>query len=199
MLRVLLLGLIVTLSATTGMAQEYVVRLGDRLQITVLEDPGLNTNALVRPDGRITMPLAGTVTAAGLTPEAVAQSIRSRLAAEFVSPPNVTVAVVGLGDPGNQAAAGPGAASVYVLGQIGRPGIYNIVLPLDALRLLALAGGPGNFAAQSRIQIRRQGEDGQETVILFDYEAVQDGVVPIERVALQDGDIIVVPERRLFE
>ena len=199
MLRVLALCLAATLTVGGAVAQEYTVRLGDRLQITVLEDPGLNTSALVRPDGRITMPLAGTVTAAGLTPEAVAQSIRTRLASEFVSPPNVTVSVVGLGDPSGTGAVGTGAASIYVLGQVGRPGIYNVALPLDALRLLALAGGPGNFAAKSRIQIRRQGDDGRESVILFDYESVQDGVVPIERVALKDGDVIVVPERRLFE
>jgi polysaccharide export outer membrane protein len=144
------------------------------------------------------MPLAGTVDAAGLTPEAVARSISNRLAPEFVSPPSVTVAVTGLGDP-DLAEVPEGAATIYVIGQVSRPGAYNAVLPIDILTFLALAGGPGTFAAENRIQIRRQGEDNQESVILFDYEAVQDGLVPTNRVLLQDGDVIVIPERRLFE
>jgi polysaccharide export outer membrane protein len=196
----LLLALLVAaaLSAPAARAQGYLIQLGDRLDISVLEDPALNRTVLVRPDGRISLPLAGTIQAAGTTPEAVEAAIRRSLSRQFVQPPTVTVAVVGLGRQPEEA-AGAGAASIYVLGQVGRPGVYQVTLPIDALRVLALAGGPGVFAARDRVQIRRRLASGGETMFLFDYDSIERGALPTADVQLADGDVIVVPERRLFD
>jgi polysaccharide export outer membrane protein len=184
---------------TGALAQGYLVQIGDRLDISVLEDPGLSRTVLVRPDGRITLPLAGTLEAAGSSPEALQARITNALASQFVQPPTVTVSVASLGPGAAQALEEEGTlARVYVIGQVGRPGDYQIVLPMDVLQLLALAGGPSTFAARDRIQVRRRGSGG-ESVLLFDYDSVENGAVPSTEIMIADGDVIVVPERRLFE
>lgn len=169
----------------------YRIQPGDTLSVTVLEDPGLNSSVLVRPDGRISLPLAGTIDAQNRTPEEVQALIRRALSRDFVAPPTVTVALTGVGE----ASELPG---VFALGEIGRPGRYDLTEPLDILQFLAIAGGPGPFAATRRIQVRRV-IDGKPTVILFDYDVVTDGEVPITPIQLVDGDVVVVPQRRLFE
>jgi polysaccharide export outer membrane protein len=197
-----MLGRLVALAllamAPVALAQQdgYLVQPGDRLEISVLEDPGLNRTVLVRPDGRITLPLVGTVNAEGQTPEAVAALIRRSLARDFVEAPTVTVALSALGTP--MGAEDGALADVYVIGAVSRPGAYQVVLPMDALQILALAGGPGVFAAESRIQVRRRGADG-EKVFLLDYDSIQRGLTPSTVIDLADGDVVVVPERGLFE
>jgi polysaccharide export outer membrane protein len=194
-----LLGLclaIILAAAGVSKAQTYLLQPGDRIEVSVLEDPGLNRAVLVRPDGRISLPLAGTIVAGGQTPEAVEAAIRRALSRQFVQPPTVTVALVSVADPAAVAAAG--SATVYVIGEVNQPGALNVTLPIDVLQALALAGGPGTFAARQRIQVRRRGAGG-ETVLLFDYDMIEDGLVPSAEIALADGDVIVVPERRLFE
>jgi polysaccharide export outer membrane protein len=66
------------------------------------------------------------------------------------------------------------------------------------LQALAIAGGPTPFAASSRIQIRRRDENGGETVRLFDYETIEEGAGH-ELLLVGHGDVVVVPERGLFE
>ena len=193
---------VLTLAFLTGMvapgsAQDYSIQPGDRLEISVLEDPGLNRTVLVRPDGRFSMPLAGTINAAGSTPEQVQALIRQRLARSFVTPPEVTVSLAQIGDPAAFTAID--TMEIYVLGQVARPGVYEVRPPIDALSALAVAGGTGNFAALSRIQVRRRVPGGGESVFVLDYESIEAGAVPSAHIELQDGDVIVVPERRLFE
>lgn len=194
MLRALFL-LVACVLAAPASAQSYQIQPGDTLDISVLEDPGLNRSALVRPDGRISLPLAGSIDVADRTPEQVEAAIRQRLSRDFVTPPTVTVALTGVAEAAEEAAAG---AAIYIIGAVANPGRFPIVPPLDVLQALALSGGPGPFAAADRIQIRRRVADA-ETVMFFDYEGLEDGTVPTQAIALQDGDVIVVPERGLFE
>jgi polysaccharide export outer membrane protein len=199
MMRLLVVSLWIGLAAmASAQTREYRVQEGDRLEISVLEDPGLNRTVLVRPDGRISLPLAGAIQASGNTPEQVQELIRRSLARQFVTPPTVTVSLVSLGAP-ELGAAGDGTVSIYVLGQVSRPGVYQVAPPIDALKVLALAGGPGVFAARHRVQVRRRGTDGGETVMLLDYDSIERGLVPSAEILVTDGDVIVVPERRLFE
>ena len=195
MVRATILWVLVALHAAGALAQTpgtvYRIKPGDTLSVSVLEDPGLNTGALVRPDGRISMPLAGDIVAEGRTPTEVASAIRRALASTFVAPPTVTVAVTGLGDE-------PTVDGVFAIGEIANPGRYELDAPVDILQFLALAGGPGPFAATGRIQVRRM-VNGQQTVMLFDYDMVTDGLVPSTPIMLRNGDVVVVPQRRLFE
>lgn len=202
MVRALMIAVLgIALHAHTALAQTYLLKPGDTVRVSVLEDPALNQTLLIRPDGRISMPLAGTLEAAGRSPEALQQAIRQRLSQDFVSPPTVTVAVTGVaqGPALEEEALEAGAlASIYVLGQVRGPGVYEVETPIDLLQLLAIVGGVDTFAARDRIQVRRRGPEG-ESIILFNYDVVEDGLAPARNVALQDGDIVVVPEGGLFD
>ncbi len=190
-----------SISAYAQDSDVYRLVPGDVVEVTVLEDPDLGRQLLVRPDGRVSMPLAGTVMAGGRTPEQVQGTIRARLARNFVEPPTVTVAVVsvreGVGEVEETV-----LSEVYVLGEVPRPGRfeYEAEDQLTVLQALTLAGGVGPFAAIKRIQVREV-VDGVETVRLFNYEAVEDGanVSAADFEPLVDGAILVVPERGFLE
>ncbi|MEM7498347.1 MAG: polysaccharide biosynthesis/export family protein [Pseudomonadota bacterium] len=212
----ILLAAVALLFALPGMAgaQSFTLKPGDTLSITVLEDENLNRSVLVRPDGKISLPLAGTIDAEGRTPEEVQQAILSRLATDFITPPTVSVALQSLG-PANQLEEAQEASEdfegvleeeaerigqVFVIGIVNSPGALQIEpgRRLTVLQALAMAGGPGVFAARKRIQVRRLTETGEE-VFFFNYDDVEDGDVAVEPLVLVDGDVIVVPERGLFE
>jgi Periplasmic protein involved in polysaccharide export len=197
MLRIVFAACVAAASAASALAQSFALSPGDTIDVSVLEDPALGRQVLVRPDGRISLPLAGTLQAAGRTPEALANDIRGRLAGDFVSPPTVTVSLIGLGAEEEQEADEVAAASlarIYVIGAVNAPGAYDVELPIDVLQALANAGGPDVFAARDRIQVRRAAE-----VLFFDYEQIEDGAVPPNLIEMADGDVLVVPERGLFE
>ena len=182
-------------SDRTEVDPEFRLGPGDVLQVRVLEDPSLDSSVLVRPDGRITVPLAGSVMAAGRTPEAVAEAIQRELQPDFVEPPTVTVSLLALA---------PGTLeeeeflTVYVLGEVNSPGGFQVQEPIGFLQALSLAGGPGIFAAKERIQVRQKSDRGVEQVYLVNYEAIEEGAAA-PQIMLGDGDTVMVPERGLFE
>ena len=195
MRRIVLTFLMMLLAVPAALAQSatYRIQPGDQLQITVLEDETLNRQLLVTPDGRISVPLAGTVTVAGQTVDTVEKTIADRLASNFAVRPNVFVALTAVD-------ATAGQFNVYVLGQVNNPGTIQIEAGTTLLQALALAGGPANFAATKRIQLRRtDAATGQERLYLFNYNAVERGGSIKSMIALRDGDVIIVPERHLFE
>jgi len=169
------------------------------VSISVLEDPLLDRQTLIAPDGRIALPLAGSLKAEGHTPAQLQGMVRQRLRSHFVKPPTVTVSLVSLGTAAAEAIL---SREVYVLGEVKSPGLYkyDAETTITVLQALTLAGGLGPFAANGRIQVRET-EGETQTLRLFDYEAVEDGLVntPRDLQALGDGAIIVVPERGLFE
>ncbi|MEL6124773.1 MAG: polysaccharide biosynthesis/export family protein [Pseudomonadota bacterium] len=201
MTRFLITLVIGCLMAGLASAQSaYLIQRGDRLGVQVLEDPGLNSQALVRPDGRISLPIVGAIRAAGRSPEQLSATVRDRLASNFRQPPNVTVSLLATAPreilPPEQEEIE--VMRVFVLGEVARPGALELLDETSALQALALAGGLGRFAAEDRIQIRSTQPDGQEILRIFDYEALIDGAVQTAPIMLSDGDVIMVPERGLF-
>jgi len=177
----------------------YAIRDGDTLTISVLEDPNLTRTVLVRPDGRISLPIAGSVFVRGTSPENLEIILQERFSRGFQITPTVTVSIRGL----SRAAGpqGPAAEPIryFLLGSIGRRGPVEVFEEVTILEALMLVGGPSQFAASDRIQIRRMAEDGSEEIFLFNWEALEDGD-PIEgNITIQEGDIIYVPERGLFD
>src|SRR5699024_5734616 len=142
------------------------------------------------PDGRLSMPLAGSVVAAGRTLAQVQAAIRAQLAPNFVRPPSVTASLIALAPPPLPEAGEEVALfSVYILGEVPRPGRYDYESdkPISVLQALALAGGPGIFADREEIQVRSRNEDGTETVRIFNYDAIEDGRAVDSGMTLADG------------
>lgn len=191
----LLAVLVSALAAPLALAQSagYRIQPGDSLAITVLEDDTLNRQVLVLPDGRISVPLAGSVQAAGNTVESVESTIADRLASNFAVRPNVFVSVV-------EVAEEQDTFPIYVLGQVQNPGLVEVLPGTTLLQAVALSGGLDRFAAAKRIQLRRTDTStGQERLYLFNYRAVERGGSIESMITLREGDVILVPERRLFE
>jgi polysaccharide export outer membrane protein len=189
--------------AVTAAAQQgYQIKAGDQISIEVLEDPSLNRQALVLPDGRFSFPLVGSVNAGGRTTDDVRQELSSALAPNFASPPSVFVSVLALG----QRSSGSGTSGsgrtidVYVIGEVGTPGMIEVRRGTTLLQMLSQTGGFTKFAATKRIQLRRVDPQTKTYVTYpFNYRAVESGAQISGSTVLSDGDVIVVPQRKLFE
>jgi polysaccharide export outer membrane protein len=187
-------------------AQEegYLLRPGDTLRIEVLEDATLNRSVLVAPDGRISMPLAGVVRAGGRPIEAVQADLVARLSENFATAPNVFVSVEGLNQAATSTGTGGAAASatmsIFVMGEANKPGKISVVPGTTVLQFFAEMGGFSKFAATKRIQLRRTDrKTGEETIYNLNYKAIEGGSSGAGSTTLADGDVIVVPQRKLFE
>lgn len=175
----------------------YQIRTGDTLQIEVVEDNNLNRSALVLPGGTISFPFAGNVPVAGRTTGAVASDIADRLSSNFASTPTVFVSVGQLAEQPAALAAGPfvpPTTDIYVTGEIANPGKLAGSQGITILQAIAQGGGLTRFAAGKRIQLRRG-----DKIYPYNYHA-NGGVNSIPgSTMLAPGDVIVVPQRRLFE
>ena len=202
-LATVLCGLVLALlGAVTAAAQSgnYQIRPGDSLRVEVLEDSSLNRNVLVMPDGQVSFPLAGTVRAQGLSVGQVERAIASRIAPNFATEPNVFVSVIGIPEREPLPDEEPLTYVVYVVGEVNEPGPKAILPGTTVLQLLAQTGGFTRFAATKRLQLRRKdASSGQERLYTIDYRAISRGASIATDPVLREGDVLVIPERRLFE
>lgn len=180
-------------TATMGLAQDYRLQPGDVLRIEVLEDPSLNRQLFILPDGSISFPMAGSIRAAGRSIPQVQTTLANALAPNFAASPTVFVSVAQLG------AGLEDLISVYVMGEVNNPGPRQIEKGTRLLPFLAQAGQFTRFAATKRLQLRRTGPNGQETLYTINLRAIQQGAELRSSLILREGDVLVVPQRRLFE
>ncbi len=203
MAKSIIAGLIMAFVATATLAQsEYRIQVGDRLVVEVLEDAALNRAVVVLPDGRISFPFAGTVRAAGRTVSQVETSITSAIRDQYQERPTVFVAVQPLERLELPTAAPEPEVvtiSVYFVGEVNQPGLLEVEPGTSFLQAIAQSGGLTRFAATKRLQLRRTGASGRETIVKINYKALSQGAALESDVILADGDVILVPERRLFE
>jgi len=159
---------------------QYLIRPNDLLRIFVYGEEELSSEALVRPDGQISVPLAQDVQAAGLTPGQLRLRIEERLS-QFLDVPNVTVIVEAIQ-----------SYRVFVTGTVQQPGALMSETPLTVLQALALAGGFAEFAKRNDIKVVRN--SGSETVLFdFEYDRVIEGQNSNQNMLLEAGDVVVVP------
>jgi len=178
---------------TSVFAQAEPIQPGDTLQISVWQDPKLDRQVVVAPDGMIAFPLAGHIKAGGVTPQSLENLLRARLQKNYTEKLDVTVSLAAV-NPSEQSETRP---RVYITGEVLKPGPYPLKPAVDIAQAIALAGGLSPFASSRRIQIHRK-VNGQESILLFDYKAFQEGA-PADNIALRSGDIVIVPERGLLE
>lgn len=186
--------LVIPFTADPSLAQDYRLRPGDTVQVEVLEDTTLNRSAMVLPDGQISLPLTGSVRAAGRTLAQIQADLAARLAPNFAEPPTVFVTLATLAE---RVVAEPRTIDVFILGAANTPGRVEVAPGTTVLQAIAAAGGLSPFAATKRLQLRRIDKSGGEKIYRIDYDAIERGAPNTTR--LVDGDVIVVPQRRLFE
>ena len=197
LIRMLCMTLIFGVVAHQAQAQGYQIRAGDTLRIEVLEDSSLNRTVLVAPDGRISLPQAGTLSVRGQSVETVQSNLTQRLASNFANTPNVFVSIEQLAErrPATPRAPEPDPViAIYVLGEVTRPGRVEVAPGTNVLQMFAIMGGFTKFAATKRIQLRRDGS----VVANMNYDTIERGGAG-GQTTLIDGDVIVVPQRKLFE
>jgi polysaccharide export outer membrane protein len=158
---------------------EYRLVPGDKVRIEVYKDTQLSQSVQVRPDGKITMPLIGDVTAVNQTPTELRTSITESLK-EYMTNPSVTVIVVETVVP-----------TAYVMGEVRAPGSVALQGQMTVLQALALSGGLTEFAKSGDIRVLRKTDAGVET-IPFRYKDALKGDTKA-MVYLRPGDTVVVP------
>jgi polysaccharide export outer membrane protein len=158
----------------------------DELEITVWGNKDLTRITAVRPDGLISMPIIGDVQAAGLTADALAQRIADRLKQYLATTPSVSVSVKELN-----------SYSVYVLGEVTKPGKFQLKSYVTVLQAISMAGGFTDYAKKNRVQVLRVIENGdhkrQEVHIPIRYDDVVAGRGEPGNIVLHSGDTVVVP------
>lgn len=159
---------------------DYVVGPEDVLGVLFWRDQEMSGDILVRPDGRITLPLIGEMQAAGVRPEVLRSQIQAA-ADKYLSDTNVTVIVRQIN-----------SRKVYITGEVTNPGSYPITGPRTVMQLIALAGGVTEYADSNNISIMRV-QNGQTRIFKFSYKDVAKGKKLEQNIQLQPGDTVVVP------
>jgi len=155
-------------------------RLGteDQLRISVWDNKELTLDLVVRPDGKISMPLLQDVPAEGLTAGQLAANIQEKLSS-FILNPEVSVIVLQVNAP-----------KYYILGYVARPGTFPLRGDTSVLQALALAGGMTQFASPRSIKLIRGNQGRQEVRKINYYDVIETGE---GNYLLKSGDTIVVP------
>jgi polysaccharide export outer membrane protein len=167
--------------AAAELPEDYVIGLEDILSVNVWKEPELSVKeVVVRPDGKISVPLVGDIQASGLTPMQLQERITERMK-EYVAAPSVTIVVLRVG-----------SRSVSIVGQVAKPGIYYLGAPMTVLELLARAGGIGPDAEEKKIAIVRT-EGGKTVSYRFNYKDVSKGKHLEQNIELKNGDTVIVP------
>jgi polysaccharide biosynthesis/export protein len=164
-----------------GSPDGYRIGAGDVLQISVWKDPDTSVpSAVVRPDGKISMPLLKEVRVAGLTPQEAELLITKRLA-QFIRGADVTVVVSKIN-----------STKAYVIGAVKKEGPISLPYRMTILQALSEAGGLTDYAKRKKIYLLRT-ENGKQFRFPFNYEAVIKGQQMGENIPVIPGDTIVVP------
>jgi polysaccharide export outer membrane protein len=164
---------------------DYMVRPGDVLQVTVWKEEQLDREIIVLPDGTISFPLIGSFPVQDMTTEQVQSSIKEKLK-KFI--PDASVAVL---------VKAPLGHTVNVTGQVAKPGEIVMSHRLTVMQAISQAGGLTPYASENRIIILRH-QNGKEVSIPFPYDDVSSGEHLDKDVALDPGDVVVVPTATLF-
>jgi polysaccharide export outer membrane protein len=160
-------------------AAPYVIGREDVLTILVWRQETLSRDVVVRPDGKISLPLVGDIQASGLTPERLRLLLVERFGL-YVTNPEVTVIVRAIS-----------SRRVFITGAVAKAGAYPLSDSMTVMQLIATAGGLTDFARKDAIAIVRR-VDGKNVSISFDYAAFASGQQLEQNILLLPGDTVVV-------
>ena len=164
---------------------DFEIGADDVLSVVFWKDKDLSTDAVVRPDGMISLPLLNEVQAAGLTPDQLKDRI-AEAATKYVEDPNVTVVVKQIN-----------SRKVFITGQVGKPGAYQLGGQMTLAQLIALAGGLSEYADKEHITVVRGRErrpDGTPWSYQVNYlELLKRVRLNQNNLELKPGDTVLVP------
>jgi len=158
----------------------YTIGEQDVLDIDVWREKELSGQVVVRPDGKITVPLVNEIYVIGMTPLQLQTMLMDKLQ-PFVTAPQVTVAVHEIN-----------SRKVYLMGEVAHEGVFHINSTTTVSQIIAEAGGLHPYAKRSKIYILRN-VDGKQVRFPFNYDAVIKGKGNSQDLVLKPGDKIVVP------
>jgi polysaccharide export outer membrane protein len=162
----------------------YVLGPGDQIEINVFGEPDLSRTVTIKPDGIIALPLVNQVKAAGRTAVQLEAEL-TRMYAKYLKAPSISVLV-------RQFRMNP----IYVMGEVSKPGRYDLTYEMTFLDALTLAGGGTAMANLDGAQLVRV-ENGKNKAIPIKANQMIQGKAATPNLKLQPGDLIYVPRRGL--
>ena len=158
---------------------DYVIGADDVLMITFWRDETMSAEVVVRPDGKISLPLINDIQAAGLTPLELCSAV-TEAAKRYVEEPTVSVVVKQIH-----------SRKVYIMGQVAKTGQYDMTGPMTVMQLIAVAGGLQEFADKKNVLVTRK-EAGKDISYKVNYEDISKGKNLGQNIQLKPGDIVIV-------
>jgi polysaccharide export outer membrane protein len=168
-------------AAGVAVPGDYVIGVEDLLGVVFWreQDKNLTTDVVVRPDGKISVPMLNDIKAAGLTPEQLAASVQ-QAASKYIWDAAVTVVVRQIH-----------SRKIFVIGEVAKPGTIEIGSELNVLQAIAEAGGFLEHAKKANVVIVRN-EGGREQRFKFNYKDVVQGKNLAQNIKLLPGDTVLV-------
>jgi polysaccharide export outer membrane protein len=168
-------------SPKTAADDEYLIGAGDVVQVSVWGEQSASVpSAVVRPDGKISIPLLKEFAISGLTPTQAGRTIAEQLD-QFIKGANVTVVVSQIN-----------SKKIYLLGAVKKEGTISYTYRMTVMQALSEAGGLTDYAKRKKIYVIPIGGK-KEDRLPFDYDAVVKGEHMELNITLEPGDTIVVP------
>jgi polysaccharide export outer membrane protein len=165
--------------AAVAVSPDYVIGPEDQLSIVFFQNHDMSADVVVRPDGKISLPLINEIKVSGLTPEQLREEVRIE-AKRFVQEPNPTVVVKQIN-----------SRKVFITGAVEKPGTYSLNGPTTILQLIAAAGGLKEYADSKNIAIVRN-DNGRSASLTFNYQEFLARKNFDQNVRLQPGDTVIV-------
>jgi len=174
-----------TLEAGPPVIVPYTMQVGDLLGVKFYQNPDLNEEVVVRPDGKISLQLVGDVQAAGLTPDDLAADLTKKYTGELATP-RISIIVRQFG-----------GQRVYVSGEVTKPGEVILQGGMTLYQAIQDRGGFLNTAHRKQVIVVRRGPNGKPEGHVVDLRPVEDGFHPAEDVPLQPYDEVFVPRSKI--
>jgi polysaccharide export outer membrane protein len=162
----------------------YLIQVGDQLDIKLFYNSELNEQVVVRPDGRISLQLANEVIAAGLTSQEL-RDVLIRIYQSQLKNPELSVIVRSFG-----------SQKLFVDGEVGHPGLLNLTGPTRVLDVISEAGGVKATARTQEVLIIRRGGQKPE-VLKVNLKHLLQAKYADEDVLLRPYDVVYVPKSRI--
>ncbi len=164
-------------------SQSYKIGIGDLLQVEVYDEDDLTREVRVLTDGTLTLPLIGSIHAAGLTVSELENTVTRMLAEKYLVSPQVTVFVKEF-------------SNIYIFGEVRKPGSFPLYGRMTVFEAITLAGGFTEVANPSKVKVIRQ-DGGAEVSFEVNIEHLTKKGDSTQDRELQANDRIIVP-RSMF-